>query len=413
MGDGGNFMKKKGTSSYNPKEAKYVAKVVESCQRQLPCKEIGIITFYTAQVEEIQNALKKAKCGELNKIRVSSVDSFQGGEADIIILSFVRAPESQRKKGGVGFVNDFRRLNVALTRAKSTLIMLGHAKTLGQEEGSALKALIKDARSRGHFYEENKLRERLMTDGAVDNGDKRIMSAATPVKEIGIITFYTAQVEEIQNALKKAKLRKFNEIRVSSVDSFQGGEADIIILSFVRAPDSKRNKGRVGFVNDFRRLNVALTRAKSTLIMLGHANTLGEKGTALKALIIIDAKSRGHFYEENKLRERLISQMTDGAVDNGDKTTKLTKAPYADLTTETSSLSIGNEKLDRQESSTASSVRVNTAPSTQGKKSAKGKRRFFRSPSGGAKQYNTAKNNILVTRTICECIFFPLIIKSC
>mmetsp|Transcript_17512 Transcript_17512/g.26058 ORF Transcript_17512/g.26058 Transcript_17512/m.26058 type:complete len:253 (-) Transcript_17512:163-921(-) len=162
MGENGNLMQKKGTSSYNPKEAKYVAKVVESCQRQLPCKEIGIITFYTAQVEEIQNALKKAKLRKFNEIRVSSVDSFQGGEADIIILSFVRAPDSKKKKGRVGFVNDFRRLNVALTRAKSTLIMLGHAKTLDQEEGSALKELIHDARVRGHFYEESKLRERLI-----------------------------------------------------------------------------------------------------------------------------------------------------------------------------------------------------------------------------------------------------------
>jgi len=229
MGENGNLMQKKGTSSYNPKEAEYVAKVVKSCQQQFPHKEIGIITFYTAQVKEIQNALTKAKCHELNKIRVSSVDSFQGGEADIIILSFVRAPESQRKKGGVGFVNDFRRLNVALTRAKSTLIMLGHAKTLGQEMGSSLQKLIEDA------------------------------------------------------------------------------------------------------------------------------------------------KSRGHFYEENELRERLLPPMTNAA-DKGDKTTKPTTTPNADLTTKISSLSIGDRKLDRQESSTASSARASSVPSTNGKKRAKGKR---------------------------------------
>ena len=162
MSNQDNSMRKQGTSSYNTKEANYVAKIVESCRQQCRDKKIGIITFYSAQVEEIQKALKAAKQPHNSKmVRVSSVDGFQGGEADIIILSFVRSPEPKKKKGSIGFLDDFRRLNVALTRAKSTLIMLGHANTLGQREGSDLHALLEDAKRRHRFHEEHVLKERL------------------------------------------------------------------------------------------------------------------------------------------------------------------------------------------------------------------------------------------------------------
>ena len=57
---------------------------------------------------------------------------------------------------------------------------------------------------------------------------------------------------------------------VHTVDSFQGSEADVVILSFVRA----NTAANVGFTSDFRRLNVALTRARRALIALAHADTL-------------------------------------------------------------------------------------------------------------------------------------------
>ena len=69
------------------------------------------------------------------QIEVNTVDGFQGREKDIIIFSCVRAEDRNRrdKGGGIGFLNDRRRLNVAVTRAKRGLIIVGSASTLQRD----------------------------------------------------------------------------------------------------------------------------------------------------------------------------------------------------------------------------------------------------------------------------------------
>ena len=76
---------------------------------------VAAITFYSAQVEAIQEALTGSG---VHGVRVGTVDGFQGAESDVVILSFVRCGRS------IGFLKDFRRLNVALTRAKTALWMV-------------------------------------------------------------------------------------------------------------------------------------------------------------------------------------------------------------------------------------------------------------------------------------------------
>ena len=61
-------------------------------------------------------------------ISVNTVDGFQGQERDVVFISLVRANEN----GQIGFLNDLRRMNVAITRARMKLVILGEAATLGQ-----------------------------------------------------------------------------------------------------------------------------------------------------------------------------------------------------------------------------------------------------------------------------------------
>jgi senataxin len=82
---------------------------------------IGIISPYKAQVYEIQEKVKQYMVSNPNfSVNVRSVDGFQGGEEDIIIISTVRSNLS----GKVGFLSNRQRANVAITRARYVIVML-------------------------------------------------------------------------------------------------------------------------------------------------------------------------------------------------------------------------------------------------------------------------------------------------
>lgn len=121
-----------GTSYLNRTEAANVEKVVTQLLRcgAVP-SQIGVITPYEGQRAYIVSymtrnaALRQALYQE---VEVASVDSFQGREKDYIIVSCVRSNEQQ----GIGFLSDPRRLNVALTRAKYGVVVLGNPKVLSK-----------------------------------------------------------------------------------------------------------------------------------------------------------------------------------------------------------------------------------------------------------------------------------------
>lgn len=121
-----------GTSFLNRTEASNVEKMVTKFFKSgvLP-SQIGVITPYEGQRSyivtymQLHGSLKKDLYKE---VEVASVDAFQGREKDYIILSCVRSNEHQ----GIGFLNDPRRLNVALTRAKYGVVILGNPKVLSK-----------------------------------------------------------------------------------------------------------------------------------------------------------------------------------------------------------------------------------------------------------------------------------------
>ena len=87
-----------------------------------------------------------------------------------------------------------------------------------------------------------------------------------------MISPYRAQVQYLRQLIRRdEELRPLRRlITVNTVDGFQGQERDIIVISLVRANDD----GQIGFLSDLRRMNVAITRARMKLIILGNAATM-------------------------------------------------------------------------------------------------------------------------------------------
>ncbi len=126
--EGGELVSPDGTSRENPVEVSWVLKITEDLLEagELTKKDIGIITPYAGQVRAIRNSMDE----KLDDVEVRTVDGYQGREKEVIIFSCVRS----NPEGNVGFLAEPRRLNVALTRAKRGLIVIGDPATLRSDK---------------------------------------------------------------------------------------------------------------------------------------------------------------------------------------------------------------------------------------------------------------------------------------
>ena len=113
----------------NTQEANLVLTILESILLEYPTESIGIISPYKLQVQYIRDQLKE-KHINTSTIQVQTVDGFQGQEKDIIIISLVRSNDKQE----IGFLKDLRRMNVAITRARKKLIVIGDSSTLSSSK---------------------------------------------------------------------------------------------------------------------------------------------------------------------------------------------------------------------------------------------------------------------------------------
>ncbi|KAK9275807.1 hypothetical protein L1049_023077 [Liquidambar formosana] len=132
---------------------------------------VGVVSPYAAQVVAIQEKLdRKYDNVDGFAVKVKSVDGFQGGEEDIIIISTVRS----NRGGNIGFISNSRRTNVALTRARHCLWILGNAWTLANSE-SVWEKLVRDAKDRNCFFNAD--------------DDKDLAKAILEVNLMGIVYF--------------------------------------------------------------------------------------------------------------------------------------------------------------------------------------------------------------------------------
>ncbi len=137
-------------SQLNRAEVKVAITLYERLHQEFSSKldldrRIGIIAMYDAQKRELQREFAARFTNDiLTRIDFGTVDGFQGQEKDIIIVSCVRAGPGVQK---IGHLVDIRRMNVALTRAKCSLLILGHAATLERSNDMWAK-IVTDARDR-------------------------------------------------------------------------------------------------------------------------------------------------------------------------------------------------------------------------------------------------------------------------
>ena len=130
--EGGEIVAEDGHSRANPVEASWVVRILGMLldPGDLNNSDIGVITPYNGQVRAILDMLEQAGGTMLGDrwhgVEVRSVDGYQGREKEVIILSTVRS----NSEGEIGFLDDARRLNVAITRAKRGLIVIGDPNTL-------------------------------------------------------------------------------------------------------------------------------------------------------------------------------------------------------------------------------------------------------------------------------------------
>ncbi|XP_056164570.1 uncharacterized protein LOC115681834 [Syzygium oleosum] len=144
IGDGGCSLR-------NPVEVEVISTILRNLYRAWDGSEdltVGVISPFTAQVAAIQAKLgKKYENIKGFTVKVKSVDGFQGGEEGIVIISTVRS----NSHGTIGFLSNTKRTNVALTRARYCLWIVGNGKTLTKSK-SVWEALVDDAKSRGCFF---------------------------------------------------------------------------------------------------------------------------------------------------------------------------------------------------------------------------------------------------------------------
>ena len=144
-------------SYYNMKEIDFTFELIKCLNSKLKNfsnnYQFGIITPYQAQVKTFKE--EKNKFSELSDIdlMINTVDSFQGKERDIIILSTVRSNKNNAKNGNeaIGFLSDFRRMNVALSRAKLGCFIVGNSKQF--ENDKYWKKLIEFCKEKKSFFE--------------------------------------------------------------------------------------------------------------------------------------------------------------------------------------------------------------------------------------------------------------------
>ncbi|KAM0946829.1 putative DNA helicase [Dioscorea sansibarensis] len=196
-----------------------ISRLSSECVRTKQRLSVGIICPYTAQVSAIQEKLGKAYNGHrFFSVRVNSVDGFQGSEEDIIIFSAVRSNTA----GTVGFLYNHQRTNVALTRAKHCLWILGNAPTLSSS-GTIWSKLVRDAKNRGCFFDAK-------VDKSIMNAMMKHCNGFVKIND----EVFISKIQEKKSEVSSTSKSHSNAVWIKSLDKKKEGEIQGLSNQFLQ-----------------------------------------------------------------------------------------------------------------------------------------------------------------------------------
>lgn len=259
-------------SYYNQVEAEFIINKIipELGRNNISPNSYAIVSPYSKQCEKIRELLSEKYAHTFNSVEVATLDSFQGREHDIIIFSFTRSAIDKK----VGFLDDARRLNVAFSRARKKLILIGNAETLTSTRShydpyytTLFRNLRKYASRYGKTYRINELDYRRLQSsfktGEIKKGlVKRIQEKVGVFVDLGVkdglipISYFSKHPSEF------LQVKQEIEVEIKKID-----ETGRITLSLydksLRSnlkqqiqPYSKRERKIDSFKNDFKILDV-------------------------------------------------------------------------------------------------------------------------------------------------------------
>ncbi|KAK1832468.1 hypothetical protein QBC39DRAFT_404871 [Podospora conica] len=167
----------KGNRIVNPTEARVVAQLVDALVAVgVPASEVGVMTHYRSQLAQLRHLLR----GYGGAVEMHTADRFQGRDKEVVVLSLVRSNEAC----SIGeLLKDWRRINVAFTRAKTKLLVVGSRSTLGGcGEGEMIARFVGLMEGRGWVYD--------LPEGAleghwfVEGGGEGVMTQGSPRKSV-------------------------------------------------------------------------------------------------------------------------------------------------------------------------------------------------------------------------------------
>lgn len=164
----------------------------------------------------------------------------------------------------IHFLDTQYRMRASIAEFSNAYFYDGKLKTPSSQADTSSHVLFYDTAGTGFEERSGEDGRSLTNEGELDIIQKIIAANNWKTEDIGFISPYAGQVQLAKSVFPKT-------LKVSTIDSFQGQEMEVIIVSLVRS----NADGNIGFLKDYRRMNVALTRAKEQLVVIGDSSTIG------------------------------------------------------------------------------------------------------------------------------------------